>query len=74
MIIIIEIIIRKEEYEGKITVYKVNIDDLRDLATEFDVMSIPNMIFFKDGEESPAFFSRKRVIITRSIIYTSKVK
>ncbi|MBO5059989.1 MAG: thioredoxin [Clostridia bacterium] len=40
-----------EEYEGKITVGKVNVDDEAALATEFAIVSIPTIILFKDGKE-----------------------
>jgi thioredoxin 1 len=39
-----------DEYEGKVTFAKINIDDHRDVAMTNQVMSIPTMIFFKDGE------------------------
>ena len=39
-----------EEYEGKIKVGKVNVDESGDLAVKYGIMSIPNMIFFKNGE------------------------
>ncbi len=32
-------------------VYKVNVDDNHELAKKFGVMSIPCVIYFKDGEE-----------------------
>ena len=38
------------EYEGKIKVGKVNVDENNDLAVKYDIMSIPNMIFFKNGQ------------------------
>ena len=38
------------EYEGKITVGKVNIDDSTDLAIKCGVMSIPTLIVFRRGE------------------------
>ena len=38
------------EQAGKIKVGKINIDDNLELARRFDVMSIPTMILFKDGE------------------------
>jgi thioredoxin 1 len=38
------------EHPGKIRIAKVNIDENLDLARRFDVMSIPTMILFKDGE------------------------
>lgn len=39
-----------EEYEGKIKVCKVNVDETRDLAAKFDVMSIPTFVAIKNGE------------------------
>ena len=39
------------KYEGKALVGKVNVDDEPDLAMRFGVMSIPTVIFFKDGKE-----------------------
>ena len=34
-----------EEYDGKLLVYKVNVDKERDLATTFQVKSIPMVLF-----------------------------
>lgn len=39
-----------EKVEDKVQVIKVNVDDLRDLAIEHGVMSIPQIEFYKDGE------------------------
>ena len=39
-----------EEYAGRIKVGKVNVDENSDLAVKYGIMSIPNMIFFKNGE------------------------
>jgi thioredoxin 1 len=38
------------EQLGKIRIAKVNIDDYPDIARRFDVMSIPTLILFKDGQ------------------------
>ena len=38
------------EYEGRAYVGKCNVDDNSDLATQFRIMSIPCMLFFKDGQ------------------------
>ena len=38
------------EQAGKLRIGKINIDDNMDLARRFDVMSIPTLILFKDGE------------------------
>ena len=39
-----------EEQAGKIQIGKLNIDDNLDVTRLFDVMSIPTLILFKDGE------------------------
>ena len=39
-----------EEQGGKIEIAKLNIDDNLDVTRRFDVMSIPTLILFKDGE------------------------
>jgi thioredoxin 1 len=38
------------DQEGKLRLGKVNIDENLELARRFEVMSIPTMILFKDGE------------------------
>ena len=38
-----------EEYEGKIKIGKVNVDDNGEIAKKFDVSSIPTFILFKEG-------------------------
>jgi len=40
-----------EEYEGKVTVGKVNVDSEGTLAAEYAVVSIPTVILFKDGKQ-----------------------
>jgi len=39
-----------EEYEGKAVIAKVNTDEASEVAREFGIMSIPTVLFFKDGE------------------------
>lgn len=39
-----------EEYEGKIKVGKVNVDEEPELAARYNVMSIPSLMVFKDGK------------------------
>ena len=39
-----------EEYDGKVKVGKVNVDEQQELARQFGIMSIPTMIYFKDGK------------------------
>ena len=40
-----------EEYTGKVSFYKVNVDESGELAQGLGVMGIPCMIVFKDGAE-----------------------
>ena len=40
-----------EQYEGKAIIGKVNVDEQQELAVRYGVMSIPTVIFFKDGKE-----------------------
>lgn len=40
-----------ESLEDKIKVIKVDIDKFEQLAFEYRIMSVPTMIFFKDGEK-----------------------
>ncbi len=39
-----------QEHVGKIQIAKLNVDDSLDVSRRFDVMSIPTLILFKDGE------------------------
>ena len=40
-----------EEYDGKINVGKVNVDEQGVIAAQFGIASIPTVIIFKDGKE-----------------------
>lgn len=39
-----------KEFEGKVEVAKLNVDENPELAQSLDVMSIPTMLVFKDGQ------------------------
>ena len=38
------------EKADQLEIYKINVDENSDVAKQYRVMSIPNMILFKDGE------------------------
>ncbi len=40
------------EYKGKLKVLKVNVDDNQNTAMKFQVMSIPTILFLKNGKET----------------------
>ena len=40
----------EEEMSDKITVVKVNVDDADEIAMRYRIMSIPTLLFFKNGQ------------------------
>jgi len=40
-----------DELKGKVKVFKSNVDDAPDIATELSVLNIPTLVLFKDGKE-----------------------
>ena len=40
-----------EKFKGKIKFGKVNIEDNQEIAQRFNIVSIPNFILFKNGEQ-----------------------
>ena len=45
----------EEELEDKIPVGKIDVDECREIAMEYGVMSIPTVIYFKNGLEAKRF-------------------
>ena len=43
------------DYEGKIKVAKINVDDNQELASQFGIRGIPTVMIFKDGEVANSF-------------------
>ena len=39
-----------EEFEGKVKVGKLNVDNAPDTAQAYGIMSIPTLLYFKNGE------------------------
>jgi len=40
-----------KKYQNKVKVCKVNIEQAKELAIQYGVMGIPNLIFFKNGKK-----------------------
>lgn len=41
-----------QEYEDRVVIGKYNIDEQTDLTVEYRIMSIPTILFFKDGKKT----------------------
>ena len=54
-------------YAGKIAFFKMNVDDNTDVPQQFNVMSIPTFILFKNGEAVDTFIGvqSKETIVTK---------
>lgn len=40
-----------KEYQGKIKIRKIDIEESTETAQQYNVMSVPTLIFFKNGKE-----------------------
>ncbi len=40
-----------KEFDGKVKVCKVNVDEAQKMASDYRIMSIPTIIIFKEGKE-----------------------
>lgn len=40
-----------DELDGRLNVFKVDVDEAEDVAMQFGIMSIPTLMLFKDGKE-----------------------
>ncbi len=38
------------KYTGQVKVVKCNVDENQDIATKYAIYSIPNLVFFRDGQ------------------------
>ncbi len=56
-----------DEYDGRVKIGSVNVDNGRQTAGQFGIMGIPTLIFFQNGEEVDriAGLSPKSVIKTK---------
>ncbi|MDD2646501.1 MAG: thioredoxin [Patescibacteria group bacterium] len=40
-----------KDYEGKVKIGKLNVEESLETAQNYDVMNLPTLIFFRDGKE-----------------------
>ncbi len=54
-----------EDFDGKIKIGKINVDEEMDLAIKYNVEVIPTLIMFKNGKEekrTSGFYSKEEII------------
>ena len=56
-----------DEYDGKVKFCKINIDEHRSIAEENEVISIPTLIFYKDG----AKVERKSGVFDKATLFAT---
>ena len=47
------------DLEGKVNFYKADVDVLKELSAKFNIMSVPTVLIFKDGEKKKAMVGYK---------------
>ena len=52
----------EDDYEGKLAVYKVNVNFEEELAADYSVMGVPTLLVFRNGEKK----GKKTGVISRS--------
>ncbi len=60
-----------EEYDGKVSFFKVDVDDNQELAAQYGVSSIPNLVLFKNGEKESESVGFKPAEALKSWINTN---
>ena len=58
----------KDEIGDKASIYKLDIDEGEDIARSFGIMSVPSVLFFKNGEEVGRFVGFRGVEDVKSEI------
>ena len=58
-----------KEYEGKVTIGKLNVDDNPEVSMQFGVRSIPTVLILKDGEVVD-----KQIGLAPKSVYTGKIE
>lgn len=54
-----------KEYEGKVKVGKINVDEQQELASKYGIMSIPTVLVFKNGNvaaQSVGFVPKEKLV------------
>ncbi len=55
-----------KEMEGKISVYKVDVDAAQKVTSKFDITSVPTLILFENGQEKKRIVGLKDLATLKS--------
>jgi len=58
----------EKEYKGKVAIVKLNVQDNQEVAGKYDIMSIPAVKLFKNGEVADEFVGLKSEVDVKSWI------
>jgi thioredoxin 1 len=58
-----------KEYEGKVVVGKLNVDDNVETPNEYGIRNIPTILFFKDGQ-----LVDKQIGATQKSVFAAKIQ
>jgi thioredoxin 1 len=58
---------------GAVKVFKVNVDDYPSLATRFNVLGIPTMILFKNGQETNRLVGLSSAEQIESLVHVANI-
>lgn len=56
------------DYAGKVSFFKLNIDESKEKATELGIRSIPCLVLFKDGQEVSRLVGAKSQDLIRALL------
>jgi thioredoxin 1 len=56
------------DYAGRVTILKLDVDESPDAAAEFGVMSMPTVLFFKDGVPVDKLVGLRPLEVYKSVI------
>ena len=57
-----------KEYNGKLEVYKIDIDNAPDTATHFGISGVPTCIFFSGGKELERFQGNRDLRFVKELV------
>ncbi len=57
-----------EEFKDKLKVVKVNVDEASDIASTYGIMSIPTVMFFKEGKQVKTMIGAQPLDVFKNVV------